>query len=77
MTEKQLMENTVTHKKLVELSESRGDVITFFLPHHDPSSCVLDCLQSFDLSVAVHLGDYRNSLTRTELGRLLQPQLLV
>ena len=46
---KQLMENTVTHRKLVELSENRGDVITFSLPHNDPSSCVLDCLQSLDL----------------------------
>ena len=46
---KQLMENTVTHRKPVQLSERRGDVITFSTPHHDPSSCVLDCLQSFDL----------------------------
>ena len=46
---KQLMENTVTHRKPVELSESRGDVVTSSLPHHDPSSCVLYCLQSLDL----------------------------
>ena len=45
---KQLMENTVTHRKPVELSESRGDVIKFSLPHHDPSGCILDCLQSVD-----------------------------
>ena len=46
---KQLMENTVTHRKPVQLSEKKGDVITFSLPHHDLSSCVLDCLQSLDL----------------------------
>ena len=46
---KQLLENTVTHRQPVELSESRGDVLTFSVPHHSPSSCALDCLQSLDL----------------------------
>ena len=46
---KQLMENTVKHRQPVELAENKDDVITFFLPHHDPSSCVLDCLQSLHL----------------------------
>ena len=46
---KQLMENMVMHRQPVELFESRGDVIMFSLPHHEPSSCVPDCLQSLDL----------------------------
>ena len=35
---KQLMENMVTHRKSVQLSESMGDVIMCSLPHHDTSS---------------------------------------
>ena len=37
---KQLMENAVMHRQPVQLSESGGDVITFSLLRHDPSSCV-------------------------------------
>ena len=43
------MENTVTDRKPVQLSESMGEVITFSLLHHNRSSCVLDCVQSVDL----------------------------
>ena len=46
---KQLMKNTVMHRQPVQLPESGGDKITLSLPHHDPSSCVLECLQSLDL----------------------------
>ena len=46
---KQLMENTVTHRQPVELAENKDDVITFSLPYHVASSCVLDCLQSLDV----------------------------
>ena len=44
---KQLMENMITVS--VQLSESGGIVIMLFLTHHNPSSCVLDCLQPIDL----------------------------
>ena len=58
---KQLMENMAMHRQPVELSESGGDVITFLLPHHNPTSCVL----------AGQLEDCCNSPTETESGRLL------
>ena len=35
---KQLMENMVMHRHPMQLSESGDDMITFSLPHHDPSS---------------------------------------
>ena len=31
------------HRQLVQLSESVGSVITFFLFHQDPNCCILNC----------------------------------
>ena len=46
---KQLMENMVTHRQPVQHSASGSDVITLSLPHHNPRTYILDCLQPLDL----------------------------
>ena len=41
---KQLAENTIMHLQPMQLSQIRGDVILFSVPHNDHSSWVLDNL---------------------------------